>query len=165
MSETVETQGVSRPSDKWIPWYFVLFFVVLVALDGTFATIAIRTQTGLVTEDYYEEGVHYNDTLSAEAKIENLGWHSEMALADDGTFVLTLKDRDMTPLSGAQVTAKIERPVQDGYDFGLPLVETGNGRYVADIDFPMPGQWRIRIFTTWQNQQYQRSMTFFVPKS
>ena len=55
------------PKDKYILFAFLAFFGVIFVVDGIFITTALRTHRGVVTEQAYEKGLHYNQTLN-EAK-------------------------------------------------------------------------------------------------
>ncbi|MCB9991986.1 MAG: FixH family protein [Rhodospirillales bacterium] len=160
MSDTADR---GRPVDKWIPWFFVLFFVVLAILDGIFVTIALKTHTGTVTDNPYEEGLAYNKTLEAAAARDALGWQADLSLGADHELRLSLADDQAKPIEGASVVAKIIRPVQDGYDFEIALTEQGSGVYKAPANLPLPGQWQVRIFATWQDKHYQHSRTIIAP--
>lgn len=151
----------ARESDKWIPWLFVLFFVVIAIVDGAFATIAIKTKPGLVTENAFEKGLSYNKTLEAAQAQEKLGWQGDVALEGD-RLVFRLKDGDGILLQGAKITARIVRPVQNGYDFEAPLAETAPGVYESEIHFPLKGQWGVRVFAQWQDKHYQSAKTLMV---
>ena len=67
-------QSGPRKSDKWIPWYFVAFFVVLAILDGIFVTIAATTHTGVITENAYQKGLDYNEVVAASEEQDEIGW-------------------------------------------------------------------------------------------
>ncbi|MCH2038403.1 MAG: FixH family protein [Rickettsiales bacterium] len=69
---------VVQRRDKLIPWYFVMFFVFLAIVDGTFVTIATSTHRGLVTDNAYEKGLNYNETISAYDAQKNLNWDSTL---------------------------------------------------------------------------------------
>lgn len=161
-----EKAARSKPIDKWIPWFFVLFFVVIAVLDGIFVTLAVTTHTGTVTELPYKQGIAYNETLKQAEDQQALGWQAEIDLIDNREIAVNLRDQAQKPLTGAAILAKVTRPVQDGYDFELPLiereVERGDGIYSATADFPLPGQWHIRIFVTWQDTPYQSSRMIMV---
>lgn len=64
--------------DKLIPWYFVLFFVVIGAVNAVMVTLAVRTHTGTVTDHPYEKGLAYNKVVDAANAQEKLGWKSDI---------------------------------------------------------------------------------------
>lgn len=145
-----------RQSDKYIPWYFVAFFVVLAVLDGFFVYLATSTQPGLVTEHAYQKGVAYNETIAQAEAQAALGWQCRITL-EGKTLVLTLKDKDNAPITGAAVEASITRPTSNGHDFTVALAESAPGVYSVDPAFPMPGLWNIGAQVTWNQQHYQKS--------
>ena len=150
-----------QPRDRLIPWYFVAFFVVLIIVDGTMATIAVRTQTGVVTKHPYEQGLAYNKIVDASQKQEILGWkgdiefHSEVK--NTGKLNFILKDKSGTVIKPDNVSAKITRPTQDGVDFEVKLNQTKSDTFTADINFPLAGLWEIRIFAKNGKDSFQQS--------
>ncbi|MFW0777891.1 MAG: FixH family protein [Rickettsiales bacterium] len=150
-----------RPSDKWIPWYFVAFFVVLAILDGIFVTIAFSTHRGVVTEHAYQKGLHYNQTIKAAEKQTTLGWESDIAY-DAPRISIALKDAKGHPITNAETIAYFKRPNQSGDDFSVALKEQHKGMYGEDVSFPLKGQWDVRIVTTWKTQQYQKAKRIVV---
>ena len=146
-----------NPKDKWIPWYFVIFFAVIATLDGIFVYLAVSTQTGVVTERAYEKGLAYNETLERARTQPSL---QQKARYNEGVLRWTLATKDGAPITDAHVTAHIKRPVQDGYDFDITLSHLGNGLYEAEINPPMQGLWVARLNSAWDKQTYQTSLKF-----
>lgn len=143
--------AIKNPKDKWIPRYFVMFFAVIAVLDGIFVYMAVSTQTGVVTEQPYEKGLAFNETLAEARAQPDLEHHASYT---DGTL------RWKLPLTQAVVTASIVRPVQDGYDFDVELKHKGGGVYEARPDTPLPGAWTAKLKATWDNQKFQTSHDF-----
>lgn len=147
--------------DKYIPWMFVLFFGVFIAVDAVMVTLAVRTQTGLVTEQAYEKGLAYNRAL--EAAEEQSAWGGTGTVTLEGKRLsFILKDKEGRTIHDADVTATVRRPVQAGYDVTYPMAPTGQQSYAADVEFPLPGEWDIRVSAKWQNRHYQTHETFIV---
>lgn len=138
------------PRDKRILWYFLAFFGFIICADAIFATIAIRTQTGLVTEQPYQKGLKYNEILD-QAK-------AEKKLVDkvefkEGGLRWSLSYPDGSPLLDAVVSAHLFRPVQEGHDFDITLQHTGNGQYVASPAFPLKGAWEAQLKASWNTHE------------
>jgi nitrogen fixation protein FixH len=150
-----------KPIDKYIPWMVVVFFLIFIAVDAVMVTLAVRTQTGIVTEQAYEKGLAYNQALDAAEAQKSWGWMSVISLQAD-TLSFSLKDKNFQIIQGAEVTAIIRRPVQDGYDVSYSLTETINGDYQTQVNFPMPGEWDVKVSAKWQNKHYQAHQTFIV---
>jgi nitrogen fixation protein FixH len=152
---------IKKTSDKWIPWYFVAFFVVLAILDGIFVAIAVSTHTGVVTEHAYKKGLDYNKTVAASERQDILGWHGRINI--NGTLLsFYLEDKNGSVIEHAYVKAYFSRSTQDGYDFSEPLVSQSNGNYSKNIDFPLKGQWDVIIEVQWNQKQYQQSKRIII---
>lgn len=147
-----------KKKDKWIPWLFVLFFAVIALVDGTFITIAMRTQTGLVTDQAYEKGLAYNKVLNAAAaqKKTNL---VQKAAFENGILSWRLSTKEGRAIDVATISAKILRPAQDGSDFEVFLESKGNGTYEVRPQFPLRGLWTARLEAQWQEPN-SKSMTY-----
>lgn len=151
-----------RKSDKYIPWYFVAFFLVVFAVDGFFVYKALKTHSGVVTEHAYEAGIAFNRTLD-KAREQRLSGVQSKASYKDGVLIWDLKDADGRSLEEAIVTARIIRPVQDGYDFDINMPYDGSGLFKATLKTPLPGQWTAKLNAVWNNTQtYQTNLSFIV---
>ncbi len=163
---TIETKNINkdagrmRKSDKWIPWYFVLFFVVLAILDGTFVYLAFSTHTGVVTKQAYEKGLAYNEVLQRAEDQSQMGIKQEVTYSQEGILRWTLHTKESAPIDGAVVTAHITRPVQGGYDFDVVLLYKGDGVYELPIQTPLIGQWIAKLEAQWDTHRYQTTFQF-----
>lgn len=137
--------------DKWIPWYFVLFFTIIAAVNAVMVTMAIRTHTGTITDHPYEKGIAYNQVVKAESKQEELGWKANINL-NNNILQVSFKDAHDAVLHADKITARMIRPTQEGMDFEVALE---NGQ--TSVDFPVKGLWEIRIFASIEGQSYQQS--------
>ena len=135
--------------DRWIPWTFVAFFLVVFAANGAMVYVGFATWTGVATEDAYEKGLAYNGALAAARAQADLGWRPAFGFdaygPTHGRVALALADRDGHPLTGAGVRARFVRPSHQGHDFELALPEAEAGRYGAEVELPLPGWWEVRV--------------------
>lgn len=145
-----------RPSDKLIPWYIVLFFIVLSFVFGGFAYVAQTTHTGVVTDQAYEKGLDYNSTIEKARAQDALGYMSDIMLKD-GTVYFTLVDAAALPITDAVVKLWLYRPVHDGGDMHLDMIEVRKGQYEVKISPPEKGMWEIRIHAVTPAGNYQSS--------
>jgi nitrogen fixation protein FixH len=141
-----------RSRDWWIPWSFVAFFGVMLVANGALIYFALESWTGIETRDAYTKGLAYNDRL-AEAQAQAAeGWHTALNFeprgGQAGRLAFQLTDRNGVALNAAEVVARVVRPTSEGHDFAVELPSLGEGRYAADVDFPLPGQWEIRLEAT-----------------
>lgn len=150
-------QVVKNPRDKWIPWYFVMFFAVIAVVDGFFVYMAVSTHTGVVTEKPYERGLAYNELLEQAREQQGV---QQKASYKDGILRWALAEQDGAAIESAHVTAKIVRPVQAGHDFDIELMHKGSGVYEARPPVPLLGAWTAKLSSTWDDRQYQREFSF-----
>lgn len=155
------TTATHQAYGRRVFWYFVLFFVTLIAVDVTMATVAIRTQTGVVTEHPYETGVAYNKVVAAYKEQEALGWKGDVSFKA-GVFSFSLKDSANHPVIAEKVTAQFSRPTQSGMDFSATFAANGNGEYSVSPSFPAKGVWDVRLFATQGDKHYQHPQRIVV---
>lgn len=128
---------------------FIAFFGVIFIANAIFLWLATDTFTGLSTENAYRKGIAYNDRLDRADAQRRLDWRAATAFqstgAGTGQFSLALETADGSPVVGRTVTAVFRRPVVEGIDFSTVLSMAEDGRYLADIAPPEPGQWDVRL--------------------
>lgn len=138
-----------RKPGWWIPWTFVGGFVLVVAVNAGMVTAAFSTFTGLDTANHYRRGLAYNKALAAEAEQQRRGWTASLSFVQTaerkGRLIASFADRKGAGLLSLEVAARIVRPTNARSDFSAALKPLGDGRYAADIDFPLSGQWRAEV--------------------
>lgn len=151
----------AKSSDRFIPWYVVIFFVAQAMLYAWFVNIAHRSYPGMVTERAYEKGLQYNTVISKAKLQEELGWKTVITTAfsesGDARIMATLADRDGNPISGAQVALWLVRPAREGLDIKTVMRPTGKGIYTAVSALPARGLWEVRILAEKDGHSHQSS--------
>jgi nitrogen fixation protein FixH len=153
--------GQRRPRRTltWGPWVFFAMFAVVFAANGMLVVFAFGSWTGLETRGAYEKGLAYNETLAAARAQAALGWQAGITVAPAGAgrirLEATFRDRDGRPPRLTAVTASLIRPTHSGHDLVLPLAKLEDGRYGAEADLPLPGQWDIRVLAEYAGGSYQ----------
>lgn len=136
-------------SASWIPWAFAGFFLVVLAVNATMIWIGLSTWPGLVTDNSYERGLHYNRNLAAAEAQAALGWQVDYRVEpkDGGRARVeaTLADREGRPIETAEIEALFVRPTSEGHDFTVRLRPRGEGRYTAEVAPPLPGLWDLHL--------------------
>jgi nitrogen fixation protein FixH len=142
----------------WIPWSFVGGFVLLVAAQAAFVTIAIRSDTGLVTDTPYVEGLHYNATLDRLAEDRRRGWQLAVAFTSEGGGVIHagLSDRVGQALT-AEYQGIAER--RTGTHETIPLAFSGNEARFAP---KQAGRWFIHVVARHGTQTEMKLSEIFV---
>lgn len=132
----------------FIPYIFFIFFAVIFAVDFTYIYIARKTWRGTATQDSYQKGLNYNETLELAKRQKLLGWSTKIRLDQNAKNIakveLELFDKKMQKIKNAKVIVKITRPVQEGFDFTQDLQFNGVN-YETIISFPLKGQWNFEF--------------------
>jgi nitrogen fixation protein FixH len=150
--EECKKPSKNTKKDKYILFAFLSFFGVVFTVDAFFIYTAITTQTGVITEQAYEKGLHYNQIL---LEAENQPRLNDVVSFDGKTLRWNIEDKSNQKITNAKVTGKIIRPIQDGHDFNIDLVNKGNGVYEAVLDLPFKGLWEAKLESKWNNKTYK----------
>lgn len=141
----------------------LLFFGVIITVNGIFIYQAEKTWRGLESKHAYEEGLAYNRTLAAAEAQKALGWQTALDLTAQGLNLRVL-DRDGAPVAGLVPRATIARPADEASDRSVTLRERGNGHYEAALTLPYRGQWLVTLeMTTPKGQPYRIEERFVLP--
>ena len=166
-----------RADGWWYPWIFVFGMLVVIAVNIVLITYAIGTFPGLDTEDAYQKGLAYNQTIAAARVQEARGWHLDIRYAPhpdeasangraasvhEGELVVTLRDNAGEPLYGLDVSAALIRPTRGGLDTRISLQPAGSGEYRGEATLPLPGQWDVRVFARRGDEDFQATRRIMV---
>ncbi|MFN3867696.1 MAG: FixH family protein [Hyphomicrobiaceae bacterium] len=124
----------------------IAFFGVIFAVNGVFLYSALTTHTGVVANEPYRKGLHYNDRIADEAAQEKLGWHLDLEIPQgDGLVRVTLADAEQRKVAGLGIAGRISRPSTDDFDQNLVFEEATPGTYVARIAALAEGTWQVEL--------------------
>ena len=146
MAETIK-----KSDGLFVLMCFVAFFALIVCVNSVFIYMALKTHSGVVTEDPYEKGLAFNETLEKAKAQPDLG---DKVSYEAGVLHWKL------PITGASVKASLIRSVRDGHDFDIALTHLGDGVYEARPEMPLPGAWTAKLKATWNNKEFQTSHDF-----
>lgn len=126
-------------------WHFLAiivgFFLVVIAVDVSFAVVAYRTHPGEVSVTPYEDGLVYDREIRQMHVQQALGWQAGAA-ALPGQVVVEMRDRAGTPIRGLAMDGKLERPATETGRLTPRFVETAPGVYAGRVA-AAPGAWDL----------------------
>ncbi|MCV9936979.1 FixH family protein [Boseaceae bacterium BT-24-1] len=126
----------------------ILFFGVIVSVNATILTMALRTMPGVETRSAYEASQHFNEEIARQYERDARGWSAATTLARQGegaTLTVTLVDRSGGPLGGLATSAHLRHPATAARDHDLRLSESRPGRYEARIETIEAGSWILEL--------------------
>ncbi len=133
----------------------ISFFAVIIAVNGTMLTLAVKTFGGLVVGNSYVASQNFNADIATAQAQPIRGWSLDIT-ARDGLVTVTALDRDGTALNGLNLSLTIARPTHGRSTVIVPLSEQAAGIYSGTATLES-GQW-LGTLTTADGQT--RSLTF-----
>lgn len=125
----------------------IVVIVGLIAVAGA-VIIGIKSFDGTVTAKPYEEGLAWDEARKDKAE---LGWSVKLNTGifkmGENDFQFSLLDKQGAPLDlSSAVSLTLSRPSTDAYDRKVDVQKLGAGFYRASVNFPLYGQWDIKIY-------------------
>ncbi len=142
------------PREDTLPWYKQFWPWFLISLPGSVViaaiitiNIAVTTDDGLVSDDYYKEGLAIHREAESATRAHTLGIAADLHYAaDTGALSLTL-DQSLTEAQ-AQLTLEIVHPTRPGNDQTLQLVAVDGRRYAGRAQPLIAANWKLELYPT-----------------
>ena len=132
---------------RW-PWLLMLGPALIVVASLAMLALAIRSDDGLVADDYYKRGLAINQTLERSARAAALGLAATVSIDGSGAAVVTLDgggdDPDAAPPS---LRLRLAHPTRAGEDRAAVLVPAGGRRYTGRVEPLDAVRWRVIVET------------------
>ena len=123
--------------EPW-PWILMAGPATVVVAGLITAWLAIRSDDGLVVDDYYKQGLAINQTLSRSDAAARLGIKAELRLVDGRARVLLAG-----PAGRAALTLRLAHPTRAGMDQSVNLAAVEPGVYEGRLRSLQPGRWHV----------------------
>jgi nitrogen fixation protein FixH len=121
----------------------VAFFGVIVAVNLTMATFAMKSWTGLVVQNSYVASQEFNDRARAGRAQAALGWDVELAYSGgELRYRVVRENGTVVALTGLEVA--LGRPAYEAEDSTIALSPTGDGGFGSNVKLG-DGQWIVRV--------------------
>jgi len=140
MTTTVNHSVKPWYREPW-PWFLMSgpFIVVIAAFVS--AWIAIKSSDGLVTEDYYKQGLVAGETLTRSKRAEELGIAAGLRLTDEQISIRLSSKTSSLP---AALIVTLSHPTRAGIDQKSQLKQSGDA-YVGKLNLPASGHWLVLV--------------------
>jgi nitrogen fixation protein FixH len=165
MKKNNQDTNFIRKKNSKIPYFFVAFFATFILVDLFYIYIAQKSWRGVFTQNSYQKGLHYNETLKLASKQQELGWKVDVKYQNLGNLLgeilIKLQDKNGVKIEDAKIIVKFRRPVEEGFDFRQELV-FDSGIYQGKIQFPKKGQWDFEIIAIKKEEVLQEVKRYIV---
>ncbi|OWY39726.1 nitrogen fixation protein FixH [Xenophilus sp. AP218F] len=124
-------QHTTHPPRPWYkePWPWILFGIPMVAVivGVFFLNVAIKTDDGLVTDDYYKKGKAINIELRRDNAAVKMGLSGQLMFGSDHRSVrLITASKQALPDA---IVLRMIHPAQDDFDQTVELQRSGPNVY------------------------------------
>lgn len=138
---------ISPSTTRWyrepFVWLLVTFPLLSVIGGITLLTLAIRSDDGLVVDDYYRRGKLINRELARDALAAHHRLRADLRLAANDRLLLSVEGR---PPHGwpATLELKVLHATRAGHDQHIILVRSAQG-YRGSLSSLPPGRWYLEL--------------------
>ena len=122
---------------------FILYFVIRMNTDS-------RANINLVTEDYYQAELGFQNKIDAEHRANNLAEKVIFQKTGEGLNIVFPAGKETQSLKG---TVSFYRPSNKKIDFEMPLTLTDSQMIVPDKRL-LAGRWDVTVFWTVNGEDY-----------
>ncbi|MCC6714520.1 MAG: FixH family protein [Gammaproteobacteria bacterium] len=129
------------------PYAWLVALLPAAAVVAGFYTLrlAIVSDDGLVTDDYYRKGLEINRVLERDERAASLAISADVEVdpaARTATVRMHARDADTLP---ASLRARLMHSTRAGFDRDVVLERAAGGAYFAALPELPPGHWYMQI--------------------
>ena len=138
---------------KFNPWPFgiILFFVVLICSLATVIVIAATHRDSMVSENYYEQELKFQDRIDSAARAQKSGASVQLDAAA-GKLLMAVPASQLTQkFSGA---IEFYRPSSPELDRNVQFTPGADGTQTLDVSRLAAGLWQVRVKWSAGGQDY-----------
>jgi nitrogen fixation protein FixH len=141
-----------------------LCYLLFAGATLAFVVFAIAQPVELVSADYYERSLTYDQRLEAKQAAEALGDAVGVSRSDDGRALIVRVPRARASSSG-EVSGALTfyRPSDVGADRVVPLRLDANGVQRVSLDGLASGRWILEMAWQAQGRHYYREEAVHLP--
>lgn len=142
-STNVPLQPIRKPwyREPW-PWLLMAGPAVVVVAGIYTAWLAVASNDGLVTDDYYKKGLAAGETLARSRQAESLGLTVGLRLTRDTLQARLSASQPIDYPDGLRVM--LSHPTRAGLDQQIQLKRDGNV-FRGEMHLPASGHWLVLV--------------------
>jgi hypothetical protein len=136
----------SRPwyREPW-PWIIMAPPAAAVVAGMVMLWLAITSYDGLVSDDYYKQGLAINKTLGRDDRASELSYHARLQLSEDSSRVRVYFAGAQNASLPSTLQLRLAHATRAGRDQTAVLHAYAPGQYEAELVPPEAGRWRATI--------------------
>lgn len=144
MSQTMTLRSDVEPwyKQRW-PWLLMAGPIAVVIAGVVTLWLAVASYDGLVTDDYYKQGLAVNQTLKRDHQASSLGLQADLMRSGQGVRLL-IRANEGVAIPQA-IDLRLAHPTRAGQDQTLAMVSEGQGFYSGKLQGEVGGRWLVSI--------------------
>lgn len=128
--------------ERW-PWILMAGPAIVIVAGVVTTWLAVVSNDGLVTDDYYKQGMTVNQRLQRDHKAAALGLHADvMRSGSNLRLLLGVASDARLPET---IAIKLAHPTQAGQDQLVKMTSEGQGFYSGQMTSEITGRWIVSI--------------------
>ena len=140
---------ISREVRPWYrepwPWIIMAPPAAAVVAGMVMLWLAITSYDGLISDDYYRQGLAINKTLRRDDRAFELNYRARMQLSEDSSRVRVFFEAAQNETLPTALQLKLAHPTRAGRDQTAVLHAYAPGHYEAELVPPEGARWRATI--------------------
>lgn len=134
----------SRPwyRERW-PWILMAGPAIVIVAGFVTFWLAFSSNDGLVTDDYYKQGLAVNQQLKRDHAASDLGLHADVMRS--GLNLRLLIGAESVAQLPEEITLKLAHPTRAGLDQAVKMVSEGQGFYNGKLVEDISGRWLVTL--------------------
>ncbi len=146
--------------EKYWPIGITVFLIFFVLANVGFLIFALGIDTDLVSENYYEDELAYQQQIDRIQNAKRLSEPLRIDFEESGFLSLQFpKEMPTTEISG---TIVLFRPDDKRRDNRIPIRVDENRRQFVDMSGLKKGNWNIKVFWNNNTEKYYNEAPVFV---
>jgi len=142
------------------PVGLTIFLTFMVVSSLIFVYYTTQLSFDLVTEEYYQEGLAYQEQIN---RINNSGGLSEqLSISLLGKNHLALQFPDSIPALKIGGTTMFFRPDNGTLDFNTAIKVDSTRKQIIDVSGMKKGNWKVKVFWTDGSLEYYNEAPVFI---
>lgn len=129
---------------RW-PWFLMAGPGIVVIAGIVTLWLAVRSNDGLVTDDYYKQGLAINQMTARDQAAARLGFQVELMIGENGREIRAMLQSQSVAALPETVIVRLMHPTRSGIDQAIPLRRQGGGVYVGLAERPLSGRWQVSL--------------------
>lgn len=139
---TLQIENQPWYKQRW-PWLLMIGPGLVVIAGIVTVWLAIVSNDGLVTDDYYKQGLAVNKTLERDHQAGALGLQADLMRSGNAIRLMIRGNEGVVvPLT---IDLKLAHPTRAGQDQVIAMTSEGQGFYGGKISGEVAGRWLVSI--------------------